>query len=162
MIEDIASEVRRFWGLGSNPIVNLVGLLEQHCTIISRDYMDAQSLDALSLWGSVEGVPYIVLNADKQSAIRSRTDAAHELGHLILHRKIQRNQLSKAEEFKLVEDQAFRFACAFLLPSERFAEDVYALSLDALRALQPKWKISLGMKIKRSEGLGLINGEQAK
>jgi transcriptional regulator with XRE-family HTH domain len=65
MIEDVTSEVRRFWGLGSNPIVNLVGLLEQHCTIISRDYMDAQTLDALSLWGSIECVPYIVLNADK-------------------------------------------------------------------------------------------------
>jgi transcriptional regulator with XRE-family HTH domain len=49
MIESIATEVRRFWGLGNNPITNLVGLLEQYCTIVSRDHMDAQTLDALSL-----------------------------------------------------------------------------------------------------------------
>jgi Zn-dependent peptidase ImmA (M78 family) len=162
MIEDIASEAREFWKLRDAPITNLVRLLEQHSTIIARDGLDAETLDALSLWGSLENRPYIILNADKQSAIRSRTDAAHELGHLLLHRNIKRSQLSKKEEHKLIEDQAFRFARAFLLPSSSFANDVYSLSLDALRSIQSKWKVSLGVMVKRAEDLDLIGEEQTK
>jgi Zn-dependent peptidase ImmA (M78 family)/transcriptional regulator with XRE-family HTH domain len=162
LIEEIASGAREFWKLRDAPIPNLVRLLEQHSTIIARDGLDAETLDALSLWGSVENLPYIILNADKQSAIRSRTDAAHELGHLLLHRNIKRSQLLKKEEHKLIEDQAFRFARAFLLPASSFANDVYALSLDALRSIQSKWKVSLGIMVKRAEDLDLINEEQTK
>lgn len=98
MIEEIASEAREFWKLRNAHIPDLVRLLEQHSTIIARDGLDAETLDALSLWGSLENLPYIIPNADKQSTIRSRTDAAHELGHLLLHRNIKRSQLPKEEE----------------------------------------------------------------
>jgi Zn-dependent peptidase ImmA (M78 family)/DNA-binding XRE family transcriptional regulator len=162
MIEGIASEAREFWKLRNAPIADLVWLLEQHSTIIARDSLDAETLDGLSVWGSLENRPYIILNADKQSAIRSRTDVAHELGHLLLHRNVKQSQLLKKEEHKLIEDQAFRFARAFLLPSSSFANDVYALSLDALRSIQAKWKVSLGVMVKRAEDLGLINEEQTK
>jgi Zn-dependent peptidase ImmA (M78 family)/DNA-binding XRE family transcriptional regulator len=161
-IEEIAAEAREFWRLRDAPIANLVRLLEQYSTIIARDGLDAETLDALSLWGSLENLPYIILNADKQSAIRSRTDVAHELGHLLLHRNVKRSQLLKKEEHKLIEEQAFRFARAFLLPASSFANDVYALSLDALRSLQSKWKVSLGIMVKRSEDLDLINEDQTK
>jgi len=162
MIEKIAVDTREFWKLRNAPITDLVSLLEQHSTIIARDRLDAETLDALSVWGSLENRPYIILNADKQSAIRSRTDAAHELGHLLLHRNVKRSQLLKTEEHKLIEDQAFRFARAFLLPSDSFGNDVYALSLDALRSIQSKWKVSLGVMVKRAEDLGLINEDQTK
>jgi Zn-dependent peptidase ImmA (M78 family)/transcriptional regulator with XRE-family HTH domain len=162
MIEEIASEAREFWKLRNAPITDLVWLLEQHSTVIARDGLDAETLDALSVWGSLENRPYIILNKDKQSAIRSRTDTAHELGHLLLHRNIKRSQLLKTEEHKLIEDQAFRFARAFLLPSSSFANDVYALSLDALRSIQSKWKVSLGVMVKRAEDLGLIGEDQTK
>jgi Zn-dependent peptidase ImmA (M78 family)/transcriptional regulator with XRE-family HTH domain len=162
MIEGIASEARDFWKLRSAPIPDVVWLLEQHSTIIARDRLDAETLDALSVWGSLENRPYIILNADKQSAIRSRTDVAHELGHLLLHRNVKRSQLTKSVEYKLIEDQAFRFARAFLLPASSFANDMYALSLDALRSIQSKWKVSLGIMVKRAEDLDLINEEQTK
>jgi len=162
MIEEIASEAREFWKLRNAHIPDLVRLLEQHSTVIARDGLDAETLDALSVWGSLENRPYIILNKDKQSAIRSRTDTAHELGHLLLHRNMKRSQLFKTEDHKLIEDQAFRFARAFLLPSSSFANDIYALSLDALRSIQSKWKVSLGVMVKRAEDLGLIGEEQTK
>ncbi len=44
---------------------------------------DTAEVDAFSLWR--EATPFVFLNTQK-SAERSRFDAAHELGHLVLHR----------------------------------------------------------------------------
>jgi Zn-dependent peptidase ImmA (M78 family)/transcriptional regulator with XRE-family HTH domain len=159
-IEIVASQARQFWHLGHTPIANVVRLLENSSTIIARDYLDAKTLDAFSLWDMANQTPYIMLNADKGSACRSRTDIAHELGHLLLHRRVNPIQLNKKEQFELIEHQAFKFAGAFLLTADGFAEDFYAVSLDSLRALQQKWKVSLGVMIERARDLGLISDEQ--
>ncbi|MBK8210507.1 MAG: ImmA/IrrE family metallo-endopeptidase [Rhodospirillales bacterium] len=49
------------------------------------------TVSAFSFWEG--GHPFIFLGADKQSAARSRFDAAHELGHLILHRGVAEEDL---------------------------------------------------------------------
>jgi hypothetical protein len=64
MIEEIASEAREFWKLRNAHIPDLVRLLEQHSTIIARDGLDAETLDALSLWGSLENLPYTRVHPD--------------------------------------------------------------------------------------------------
>jgi hypothetical protein len=45
--------------------------------------VDAAEVEAFSMWK--EGAPFIFLNTGK-SAEHGRFDAAHELGHLVLHR----------------------------------------------------------------------------
>lgn len=164
-IEELASSTRKYWGLGEGPISNVVSLLENNGAIVARGMMEADELDAFSEWHKCHDnheTPYVFLGADKSSAPRSRYDAAHELGHLILHRSIDVRHIRNRQTFRLIEDQAHRFAASFLLPALAFANDFYAPSLDAFRALKPKWKVSVGMMVYRSAELGFVSKEQAR
>jgi Zn-dependent peptidase ImmA (M78 family)/transcriptional regulator with XRE-family HTH domain len=159
-IDILAGEVRDFWKLGDGPIPNLVNVAENSGALILRHSFDAETLDALSQWLRPEGFPLIVLNADKNIGVRSRLDLAHELGHMILHRLIVPSQLRRPEVFKLIEDQAFRFGAALLLPEHSFLEDLYSLSLDGLLAQKLKWKVSVAMMIERLRRLGTVTDDQ--
>jgi Zn-dependent peptidase ImmA (M78 family)/DNA-binding XRE family transcriptional regulator len=159
-IESIAAEARKFWKLSNAPISNVVRLLENNGAIVARDYFELKTLDAFSLWDNLDNTPYVILGADKGSACRSRTDIGHEIGHLLLHHNIKSTTLNKKAEFDLIERQAFKFSGAFHLPAEKFSDDFYSVSLDALRALQYKWKVSLGLMIERVRDLELISEEQ--
>jgi Zn-dependent peptidase ImmA (M78 family)/transcriptional regulator with XRE-family HTH domain len=160
-IEDIALQTRLFWNLGDGPIGNMVSLLENNGAIIFRDELGADTLDAFSAFSS-KGIPYICLGSDKAVCVRSRFDAGHELGHLILHRTVNKSLLTKQTEFRLLEEQAHRFASAFLFPSQSFAMEFYSASLDTFKVLKPKWKVSIAMMIKRASELELVSPEQAK
>lgn len=161
-IEDFAVRTREFWGLGEGPISNMVWLLENKGAIIARGMVEADELDAFSEWQTKSGTPYVFLGADKESASRSRYDAAHELGHLVMHRNIDSKHIENQTTFKVIENQAHRFAGAFLLPALAFSNDFSVANLDAFRALKPKWKVSVAMMVYRSQDLGLVGKEQAR
>jgi Zn-dependent peptidase ImmA (M78 family) len=156
-IEFVAEEARKYWSMGESPIGNVVTLLENQGVIMARDHLGADTLDSLSQITHADSRPYVVIGIDKGTAVRWRFDAAHELGHLLLHTSLDQRRLSRSEEFRRIEDQAHRFAGAFLLPAAEFAEDFFAASLDALRAVKPKWKTSIGVMIKRARQLHLIS-----
>jgi Zn-dependent peptidase ImmA (M78 family) len=164
-IEEIAIETRRFWNIpDGEPIDNIVSLLEQNGSIIARDELEANTLDAFSdvFQSNLDSTFYMVLGLDKHIAVRSRFDAAHEYAHRVLHYNIDRSYLNRTMEYKLIEEQAHRFAGAFLLPANAFAVDFYSANLDALLSLKPKWLVSIAMMIKRSEDLKFISFEQAR
>jgi Zn-dependent peptidase ImmA (M78 family)/DNA-binding XRE family transcriptional regulator len=156
-IEELASETRRFWGLGRGPISNVTWLLENHGAVVTRCELGATTLDAFSEWSPSDSTPYVILASGKGSAARSRYDAAHELGHMVMHRHVRNSLLQQAESFNFIEAQAHRFAGAFLLPARTFADDAYSLSLDGFRALKEKWRVSIAAMIKRAAQLDLIN-----
>jgi Zn-dependent peptidase ImmA (M78 family)/transcriptional regulator with XRE-family HTH domain len=157
-IERAANQLRRYWNLDEEPIPDVVELLEGHGAVVVRYELGAHELDAYSSWRN--GRPHIVLGADKMSAVRSRYDASHELGHLILHRRATRTQLNNSVVLKEAERQAFFFAGAFLLPESTFSEDFGVPTLDALLSLKMKWGVSVAAMIKRAEWLNLITEEQ--
>lgn len=161
-IEELAVETRRFWGMGDGPISNIVWLLENNGVIVARDELAAHTLDAFSEFVRDEAVPYVFLGSDKASAVRSRFDAAHELAHLILHRNVDQARLANTADFKFIEDQAYKFAGAFLLPEKTFAQDLYCATLDSLKALKSKWLVSIGAMIKRAATLELISEDKAQ
>lgn len=161
-IESAAIFCRREWGLGDYPLANVLSLLESEGVIVMRDHMDVETLDALSQWSSLHGCPYIVVGADKQLAARSRYDACHELGHLVLHRGVCTPILRNSVEFKRLEDQAHRFAGAFLLPAASFPDDVYLLGLDSFRTLKQKWMVSIAAMIKRLSDLEAMTEADAQ
>jgi Zn-dependent peptidase ImmA (M78 family) len=104
--EGAAATLRAHWGVGELPIKNVVHLLEANgIRIFSLGEM-AEEIDAFSLWRN--DLPFIFLNTSK-SGERGRYDAAHELGHLVLHRRF-------AAEGRQTEDEANSFAAAFLMP----------------------------------------------
>jgi Zn-dependent peptidase ImmA (M78 family)/transcriptional regulator with XRE-family HTH domain len=161
-IEELASETRRFWGLGDGPISNLVLLLENNGVVVSRHKLDCEALDAFSEWRVGDLAPYIVLGSDKPSAARSRLDASHELAHMVLHRRVPLALFNRLDVFKLIEEQAFRFATAFLLPERTFSSSFRVATLDVFKSMKATWKVSIGAMIKRAEHLGLINPDHAQ
>lgn len=165
-IEHLALRTRRFWGLGDGPISNIVWLLENNGAIVGRFSLSSDSIDAFSQnWSALEkngftSRPHIVLGTDKNSGARSRFDAAHELGHLVLHENIPENIFRNSQFHGLMEAQANLFAGAFLLPSDVFIQEVANISLDALRMLKPRWKLSIGMLLHRAHDLKLISDDE--
>jgi len=154
-IERIASETRSFWGLGEGPISNVIWLLENNGSIVLRQNLGVKTLDAFSEWSKEDKTPYFVLGSGRGSAVRSRLDAAHELGHMILHRNAK--NLNNIPIFRLMEEQAYYFAEAFLLPSKSFVQDVFMPTLRSLMLVKAKWKVSIGAMIKRMGHLHLIS-----
>lgn len=157
-IEIAAEETRRFFGIGDGPIANVVTVLEAHGVVVFKTPLGEGRLDAFSTW-SDKGRPYVMLNADKKSAVRSRFDAAHELGHLVLHCAcVPPNFLDDKDMFEAVERQADRFASAFLLPRRSAGRELAmrARSLDAMLMLKPRWGASLQSLLHRAHDLGHI------
>lgn len=159
-IEIAAGSLRDFWGLGEGIISNTTYLLENNGAIVTKINIGVQTIDAFSNWRSIEGRPYVILGADKGSASRLRMDVAHELGHMILHRNVDKNDFKKRHIFNHIEKQAFKFAGAFLMPLYSFAADFSGPSLNALQSLKMRWKVAMSAMIIRARDIGLISEEQ--
>lgn len=155
-IEHAARLLRDQWELGEDPIDDLLLVIENAGIVVSHDEFGSPKLDGISRW-SVNGRPSMLLARDKNVGVRRRFDAAHELGHIVLHRHVSPSDLE--QNFKLIENQAMAFAGAFLLPESSFGDDLYAESLDAMLALKSKWKVAIGAMIKRLESMDRISPE---
>lgn len=158
-IESLAKQVRVAWGLGLGPISNVTMLFEQNGILISKGYFEDMKLDAYSQWRSIR--PLIFLASDKFSASRNRFNAAHELGHILLHADIDAAQLTDPKVFHRIESQANAFAGAFLLPEESFCNEVMSSSLMHFVSLKERWKVSIAAMIYRCEQLGVLTDNQA-
>ncbi|WP_246672855.1 ImmA/IrrE family metallo-endopeptidase [Mesorhizobium sp. B2-3-11] len=157
-LEGIAQTAREHWGIGLRPIPNVVALLEQIGVVVASEPMETTQLDGLSRWGS-DRRPYVLLATDKQSFARRQFDAAHELAHLLLHRAVSEDEL--VENFKLIEDQAHRFASALLLPASQFSAEVTSASLWELERLKVRWRVSIKAQIMRLQRLCIVDAEGA-
>lgn len=160
-IEAIASETRQYFQIPSGPVPHLINILEKHGVVVAKGNLEAETLDAFSEFLE-HWRPFIFLGADKNVAVRSRFDAAHELAHLVLHRDVEKKHLVIKKDFKILETQAHRFASAFLLPENEFLEDLWAPTLDAFRTLKGRWKTAIAAMIKRCEDLDVLSENQAR
>lgn len=157
-IEQAASECRDMWRLGRVAVEDLALAVEGAGIILIREETGIAQIEGLSAWSEVLGRPLILLSSDKDNGYRSRFDLAHELGHLILHRHIQRT--TDRDRHKLMEKQAHHFAGAFLLPAETFASDVrMPVTLDDLLLLKRRWGVSVAAITMRLHALGLLDEE---
>jgi Zn-dependent peptidase ImmA (M78 family) len=157
-IDKIAERVREYWGLGDDPIDDLMTIIENAGVIVGDEFLVSSKLDGVSRW--FDGRPAMLLAKDKGTGVRRRFDAAHELGHLILHRDVSKAQLK--EDWHLIEDQAMAFASAFLMPSTSFAFAARDISLGSLANLKPTWKVSIAAMLMRLRSLNLIQEGESK
>ena len=157
-IEDIADKLREYWNIGKGPINNLSVLLEQNGIILCNSNINNVKVDACSEVINDTAIFFIRTNAI--SACRLRFDLAHELGHLILHSEITKEELENKEILDRIEKEANMFASAFLLPREEFSNEVLALSLDHFVNLKSRWKVSIAAMIYRCKELGIFNDSQ--
>jgi Zn-dependent peptidase ImmA (M78 family) len=156
-IERIALEVRNYWKIGEGPVTNMVALLEARGFVIARDLVGSARLDGICNWSNIDQRPYIVLAKDKESFFRSQMDAAHEMGHALLHRGVDQDTFDR--DFKLIEEQAFRLASAFLMPSTTFPIEVRNRTLSGFLALKERWRVSAKAMIKRCSDLAILDAE---
>ncbi|MDT0427790.1 helix-turn-helix domain-containing protein [Streptomyces salyersiae] len=145
--ERAAELVRARWGLGVAPIPNMVHLLEAHGVRVFSLSRDCPEVDAFSFWD--RAVPFVLLGTEK-TAERGRFDAAHELGHLVLHGE---EQVPHGPE---AEGEAHRFAAALLMP----AADVLAHtprnpSTNWILQAKRRWKVAAMALAHRLHELGL-------
>lgn len=146
--EAAAEAIRSSWQLGYRPIRNVVHLLESRGIRVFSLSEDTRRMDAFSFWRA--DTPFVFLNT-KKSAERSRFDAAHELGHLILHRH-------GGPTGQDVENQANAFASAFLMPaSSVFATIRWSPSVSQLIKLKKKWNVSVAALAYRLRKLKLVS-----
>jgi Zn-dependent peptidase ImmA (M78 family)/DNA-binding XRE family transcriptional regulator len=146
---DIAAEVvRARWGLGEAPAGNMIHLLEAHGVRVFSLVGECKTVDAFSfMW---HGAPVVVLNTGK-SGERGRFDAAHELGHLVLHSEHRTPHGPEAEQ------QANAFAAAFLMPRAAvFGQHVHNAALDRVMAAKKYWRVAAMAMTHRLRELDLL------
>src|SRR5699024_9323263 len=109
-IEDAAMAVRKAWGLGTEPIVDLIEVLEENgLKVLLSEYARASDFDGLAAEANGQTV---VLGGADMSDDRERFTIAHDLGHLILAGRLG-GELAEDEE-----RACNRFAGAFLVPAD--------------------------------------------
>lgn len=161
--EEAAGILRKHWGLGDRPISNLIYTVEENGIIVTSFKTETDDVDAFSKMIEIEGEQryFIGYSSNKTSVARIHFDVAHELGHICLHGWSEDVESLSKEEFKEREEQAHRFAAAFLLPESTFRRDVIAgpYSLPYYKQLKQKWKVSMAAMIRRAYTLSVISAD---
>lgn len=117
-----ATLCREHLGLGqSEPIHDICGLLESSGIKVLPIPMASDGFFGLSV-GDEDGGPAIAVNIwERISVERQIFSAAHELGHLMLHRGAY--DVEQSEENKQEEKEANHFAGHFLMPDDGFERE---------------------------------------
>lgn len=144
--------VRANWGLGQQPISSMIKLLESKGVRVFSICEDTKNVDAFSCWRN--GQPFVFLNTFK-SAERSRFDAAHELGHLVMHKH------GAPQDSRHAESEADRFASALLMPADDVMSRIRFVSdLDSLIQAKKRWGVSVAALNYRLHKLGIVSDWQ--
>lgn len=143
--------LRQHWRLGDRPIGNLLRLFESKGIRVLSLSESTHNVDAYSFWHANH--PYIFLNQMK-TAERSNFDAAHELGHLVLHFHAQAESMPEED----AERQANLFASAFLMPDadlKSILSQIYSSS-QIIKA-KARWKVSALALTTRLHQIGILS-----
>ncbi|MCG8916795.1 XRE family transcriptional regulator [Actinokineospora sp. PR83] len=147
--EGAAEQVRASWGLGEAPAPNMVHLLESKGVRVFSLPSDCLDVDAFSTIHN--GTYYVFLNTRKTGE-RGRFDAAHELGHLILHCE------HRAPMGRESEAEANEFASAFLMPrAGLIAQRLHNASVDRIISAKRRWGVSAMALTYRARSLELLS-----
>jgi Zn-dependent peptidase ImmA (M78 family)/transcriptional regulator with XRE-family HTH domain len=151
-VEAAALEVRKRWELGSGPVVNLLGLLEEK-GIKVYEAKGIEGFEGLS--GRFGLCPFVAVSADFP-ADRIRFTAAHELGHVICDFPEQESP----------EGECHAFGAAFLMPRAAL-EKVFTparrkVTLGELGEVKATFGVSLQAIMHRAHALGLVSDRQLR
>ncbi|RKH96376.1 ImmA/IrrE family metallo-endopeptidase [Corallococcus sp. AB030] len=144
--ETAAVALRAAWKIGVRPIGNVIHLLEANGVRVFSLTGEGREVDAYSMWA--DNTPFVFLNTIK-SGERGRFDAAHELGHLVLHRHGSPRGVE-------AENEADRFASAFLMPAANLSAMAPRVpTVGKLLELKKVWLVSVAALARRLYDLKL-------
>ena len=163
-IEALAKNVRKFWNIGNDRILNLVSILEKNGGIVSTRFTNGNKIDAYSQIENINDkiIAVIILGDDKENAFRRNFSVAHELGHLLLDDFYDIEGMSKIE-YKEMEDTMNRFAGALLVPEELYRMDLQTNAKTELNfyiQMKKKYGVSAAALIVRARQLEEITINQ--
>ena len=150
--EQLAVAVRDAWRLGTDPLLDVTELLEEHglkvFVIELPEKVSGLTCEVRST-DDVSPVPVIVVNA-VHNLERRRLTIAHELAHRVIEESSPLD----------VEAAAMRFAGAFLMPADHLRERVgthrHAFARQEIIELKRLYRVSGAALIVRLEQLGVI------
>lgn len=142
-----ALSLRQYWALGERPVKNMIHLLEAKGVRVFSLAEDNAEVDAYSVWRGKR--PCVFINTGKSSE-RRRYDAAHELGHLVMHRHALRSG-SEAER------EANSFASAFLMPEASLKAIGRIRTIEQIISIKKKWNVSVAAMTTRLHEIGIIS-----
>lgn len=142
--EAAARMLRMQWRLPAGPVRRLYPWIEAAgCVVIEEDF-STRRVDGMSQW--VGDHPVMLLNSAVPTD-RKRLTAAHELGHLVLHRTDVSDD---------VEADANRFAAEFLMPGDVIRPQLRNLTIGRLHDLKREWGVSMQALIERAFQLDVL------
>jgi Zn-dependent peptidase ImmA (M78 family)/transcriptional regulator with XRE-family HTH domain len=149
-IELSVAQTKQHWSVPPGPVSHMVRLLEAHGVLVLKlpDNTD-RKVDAFSTDAGHR--PLVFLSPEKNDKARSRFDAAHELGHLVLHPDNEPGS-------KLLENQAHAFAAEFLMPRAEIIDQLpRRADWPTFHALKRHWGVSLRALVFRARFLGTLS-----
>ena len=157
-VEDLAIQLRKKWNIGTDPISNVISLLETNeIKIVEIDEDIQTSFDGLSVFVN-DKFPAIVVNKNYEIE-RKRFTLFHELGHLLLNID---SKFTDKEQEKICD----RFAGAVLLPGKLLIEEIgikrKRISLTELINFQKQFGISISAIMYRLVALEIIPESKIK
>jgi Zn-dependent peptidase ImmA (M78 family)/transcriptional regulator with XRE-family HTH domain len=147
-VEQVAGETRSAWQLACGPLDHMVRCLERHGIVAARFPVDSTRVDAFSV--PFPDRPILVLGSDKSDRGRSKFDAAHELGHLVMHEQ-------EGSSARAIETQAQWFAAALLMPADDIRPQLPTdPDWQRLFELKRHWGVSIAALLLRARTLGVM------
>lgn len=163
-IPAIAQRLRNYWGLGQEPISDMVSLMERNGIVLSEFATDNKQIDAFTQYNEIgfQNCYCVVLGTEKPSFVRRQFSCAHELAHILLHEKYEDRSGINREDFRKQESEANQFAAEFLLPRDAFLSDLQVSPnrLNRYVELKRKWKVSISAMVMRAHDLDAITDNQ--
>jgi Zn-dependent peptidase ImmA (M78 family)/transcriptional regulator with XRE-family HTH domain len=151
-IEEIASHVRKTWGIQRGPIPDLTAVVETAGIIVFHVDLEEADIDGVTIRSP--GLPPCIFINKFMPADRMRFTLAHEIAHIILHR------FPSAE----MEAEANHFAGALLVPKTDIHNDFIGQRIDlkTLARLKPDWKVAMQSLLYRAQELGYVDKARAQ
>lgn len=162
-IEDFAAEVRGLAQIDEGTVVaNAIRAAERlGCLVLP---LESELGRHFGMSVRADGLPVMCV-ANRTSGDRQRWTIAHELGHLTLH--ADRPPPRDASEARRMENQAHRFAAAFLCPADPLIETLNeeaggVVTLQALAKVKHVWGVAIKALVHRCQELGVIDPDHAR
>jgi len=144
-----ATALRHRLGLGNDrPVDNMVDVLHELGCAVAAMPDNVGSITSFSCWFGC--TPLVLLRVQGASRRRVRFDAAHELGHLVMHKG--------QDESRQAEREADEFAGALLIPAGAFDDTrLKPFSWDSVRSISDLCNVNLLPSLHRALELRLIS-----
>lgn len=151
--EKAAAHVRLLWQMPRGPIQNLIEVIERAGGLVIHCDFGVEQMDAL--YQPAPQLPSLFWMNSNKPFDRARFSLAHELGHVVMHHVYT--------EAPIAEEEANRFASAFLMPRADFrSECLTRLDFPTLAQLKQRWRVSMAAILRRAHDLHVITDSYYK